>query len=175
MPKPTIFLDIDGVINATGKRQESYRHWKHWEERDVADSRGNEWPIRMSLEVRDFLVDLHAQDRATILWHTTWQGDAQNVADAFGLPRFEVAEAPEFKLYKHGTAQGWWKMPAVLRHLESTDGRTIWIDDDLDAWFDDSRLAAFEGRLLSVFPARRLGLEQRHLDAITAFLDEGDA
>ena len=47
------------------------------------------------MDVVDFLIGVHEQDRAEIRWHTTWQHDAQNLANLVGLPTFPIAEAPE--------------------------------------------------------------------------------
>jgi hypothetical protein len=45
--------------------------------------------------VVNFLTGVHEEGRAEIRWHTTWQHDAQNLADLVGLPKFPVADAPE--------------------------------------------------------------------------------
>ncbi len=169
--KPSWLLDIDGVLNPVGIKPPTDVH-DRWVSADVTDpGNGRSWPIKVAVPVIEFVNMIHDQGLANIIWHTTWQHGADDVAAAVGLPRgLPILEAPEFAAWNHRTAVGWWKMAAVQRHLDSTAAPTLWVDDDLDmAW--DRGMRAPSG-LKVIAPGQFTGLTAKHLKEIFAFLTQ---
>jgi hypothetical protein len=70
----------------------------------------------------------------------------------------------------------WWKANRV-REAAVAHGRTVWIDDDIDAWRNTLHLlgrtdeSAWIGdEVLAVCPDTRSGLTRDHFDTIRGFL-----
>jgi hypothetical protein len=137
---------------------------------DVVDpGNGRSWPIKVAVPVIEFIDMIHHQNYANIIWHTTWQHGADDVARAVGLPEgLPVLDAPEFEAWNHRTAVGWWKTAAVQRHLDLTDARTLWIDDDLNMGWDKTMNAP--NGLSVLAPDQWTGLTSKHLKQIFNFL-----
>lgn len=179
MDKPVILLDIDGVVNAISRPPGPSNVWPEdkWVTGE-ATADGTVWPILAATPVVSYLRDVHEKGLAEIRWHTTWQGDAWNVSDLLGLPRFPIADAPEFYDQPRHAAQAirdgkppWWKLPTALRVLEARRP-LLWIDDDIP-WelrnnFDV--VGPDGGSFLMVYPATRHGLTAGHLLEIDQFL-----
>ena len=166
--KPSWLLDIDGVINPVGRKPPTNIHKEWLEERVVAAGTGREFPIKIAVPVIEFINEVHADDLVDIIWHTTWQHGANDISRIFGLPEFPVLDAPEFAAWSHRTAQGWWKTPAVQRHLDSTTAPTLWTDDDLDmGWHEE--MSSPHG-LTVIAPDQYTGFTKKHLDQIENFL-----
>jgi Swiss Army Knife RNA repair-like protein len=168
--KPSWLLDIDGVLNPVGRKPPKHVH-KEWVCADVIDpGNGRSWPIKVAVPVIEFVNMIHDQKYANIIWHTTWQHGADEVAAAVGLPRgLPILDAPEFAAWNHRTAVGWWKTAPVQRHLDMTTAPTLWIDDDLDdeTWVVKLRAPKF---IKVIAPDRHSGLTSEHLEEIFAFL-----
>lgn len=170
---PVWLLDVDGVVNAATKKPDRSvwpaDAWIHTH----ATSNGHRWPILVAQPVVDFIRDVHEQGRAEIRWHTTWQEDANCLADILGLPTLPVQDAPEYGDYFAERRNGWWKLPAALRVVEGEGRPLVWTDDDACP-FDLPRAA--RARLehtqptLIVTPSPNSGLTRKHLRKIDAFL-----
>ena len=184
--RPVWLLDIDGVINAVSRNFPTHV-WPEevWQQKRIANAMGN-FPITWAQPVIDFLRDTHERGRAEIRWHTTWQEEAQLVADLTGLPVFPVADAPEFR---NGSADAaawiaaggrpgrepWWKLGAAMRVVEQEGRSLVWTDDDIgDAlWGADRINVGTDGApALLVCPDHRTGLIRRDLDVIDTFLHD---
>lgn len=185
---PVMLLDIDGVINAITKKPPTFiwprEAWKFG--RAVAD--GKPWPIHWSTTVIEFLTRVHEEGRVEIRWHTTWQYDAQNLADLVGLPTFPVADAPEAP--RDGVPNGeliaarmrdglpaWWKYGAARRVVIEEGRPLLWIDDDITYELPrrDRDTLADIGPAYFISPDQSTGLIRRHLREIEAFLDRWPA
>jgi hypothetical protein len=167
--KPTWILDVDGVLNPIGDRLAKYVH-KEWMCHDIVDSKGKSFPVKMALPVIGFVNRVHEDELADIVWHTTWQHDVDLISEAFGLPKFPVFDAPEFESWNDRKARGWWKTPAVQRHLNSTQAATLWTDDDLNMGWDKGMRAP--NGLKVIAPDQWAGLTVKQLREIFVFLTE---
>jgi hypothetical protein len=169
--KPTTILDIGGVLNPVGRKPPTNIH-EEWVCADViAPDDGRSWPIKVAVPVIEFVNMIHEQKLTDIIWHTTWQHGAEEVAKAVGLPRgLPVLDAPEFAAWNHRTAVGWWKTAAVQRHLDLTAAPTLWIDDDLDMGWDVGMRAP--NGLKVIAPDQWSGLTVKQLREIFVFLTE---
>lgn len=183
MTTPVILLDIDGVINAdTRKPNRSIWPAASWRFGEAV-SAGKRWPIAWSTNVIEFLTRVHSEGRAEIRWHTTWQHDAQNLADLVGLPTFPVASAPEAptddglngELIAARIRDGlpaWWKYGAARRMVIEERRPLIWIDDDITSELPRRIRDALDrlGPVSFVSPDSKTGLIPRHLREIDTFL-----
>ena len=180
---PVMLLDLDGVLNAiTKKPNRSIWPVKSWRS-GSAQCGGMDWPIMWAVDVVKFLTEVHESGRAEIRWHTTWQHEAQNVADLVGLPKFAIADAPEapadgasngelIAARMRGGLPAWWKYGAALRVLADEGRPLIWVDDDITLELPRRRRddIASLGAVCFVSPSTEAGLIPRHLREIDAFL-----
>lgn len=169
--KPVMLLDLDGVINAIGDLGPDLP-LKDWKRGTACSSPGNDWPIRWSPTTVAFLNDIHARGLVEIRWHTTWQIAAWNVSDLVGLPRFDIAVAPENNWDQVAMKRRWWKLPAALRVEFEENRPLIWCDDDI-SWQlgpESQKALRANGRVLLVSPSQETGLAPRHYDKINKFL-----
>lgn len=185
--RPVWLLDVDGVINACTRKPDrnvwAADQWKT----SKATANDREWPITWSTAVVDFIREAHESGRAEVRWHTTWQHEAQAIADLTGLPKFDVADAPEFleheqrssaseaERIREGRARpAWWKLPAAERVVRDEGRPLIWTDDDitwsLHSYDKDKGLRAHAPALL-VSPHVQTGLTRKQLRQISDFLD----
>ena len=182
--RPVWLLDIDGVINAVSRKPPTHV-WPEevWQQERVLNVMGL-FPITWVQPVIDFLTEVHERGRAEIRWHTTWQEEAQLVADLTGLPVFPVADAPEFRSGSANAAawiaaggrigaEPWWKLAAAQRVVQEERRPLVWTDDDItDALWNYDMGANFEAHAptLAVCPDHRTGLVRKDLDLIDTFL-----
>lgn len=170
--QPIWLLDIDGVINA------SPRHQTHvWPEEAWLDAsaygNGRWWKIVAAQPVLRFIRHVHEYSWAQIVWLTTWQDEAQNVAETLGLPRLRVIRSPMERDTRYASTN-WWKLTAALQ--EVAVGRPmIWTDDDINAEVTD--LFQTYHKYNSITPASLLiapngdeGLGPWHLKRIATYL-----
>lgn len=121
--KPVLLLDVDGVVNALSRRG--------WPDDTIwADLRIGRYRIQIAHPVVDWLQRLHDEGRVEVQWHTTWQDLVYQITNQLGLPKAPITDAPEITTFTDGS-DGWWKIPAVTRALES-ERPVIWVDDDID-------------------------------------------
>lgn len=165
----TIYLDVDGVLNAVTTASDRLRKatgWEAWETKPV-----NRWPILWAPELIAELNELAAREDVTFKWLTTWTDDAAKIlSPAIGIngQGWEVLHGDQ---HAWGGKHGWWKLEAIRADVETTNPeRFIWIDDDLSMegvaldW-----LSGFpEG--LGVSPFCSEGLRRDDLDAIRNFI-----
>jgi hypothetical protein len=172
MTEPVWLLDIDGVVNAYGGRAKLPTH--AWPEADWIVAKANGFHIWAARPVLEFIRETHESGAAEIRWHTTWQHDAQLLADALELPTFRVQPAPEFHSYTQ-RAVGWWKLPAAERVLMEEERRLVWTDDDATWSLHGGKEAALRqlGDVLVVAPSEQTGLCKSHLRLIREFLSGG--
>lgn len=181
---PVILLDVDGVINAVTRKPNTAIWPREYWRSDYAVADGEPWPINWSTHVIEFLTRVHEGGRAEIRWHTTWQHDAQNLADLVGLPTFPIADAPEAP--RDGVSNGelvaarlrdglppWWKYGAARRVVIEERRPLIWVDDDITSELSrrDRDVLASLGPVRFISPDQSTGLVRRHLREIETFLD----
>lgn len=178
LTKPVWLLDVDGVINACSRELPTNNHPEDtWNSVHCA-AMGAIWPITWSTVVRDFLLDAH--ERVEIRWHTTWQHDAQTIADALSLPEWEVQPAPEFysrhSMYGGwgGSPSSWWKMGGALDVVNNEKRPLIWTDDDLSNFEVDRFLSLKTSDVptILVTPDTTCGLTANQLRSISAFIEK---
>jgi hypothetical protein len=174
VPPPVWLLDIDGVVNACVPKPDS----SVWPADTWRLATVHGFPILVASPVVEFIRRVHDSGRADIRWHTTWQHNAQLVADEFGLPELPVAEAPEFVLRSydpalHGRDTAWWKRATAERVLTDEKRPLIWTDDDITRSLEPSDRAEIRalGPALLISPSDRTGLTPKHLHRIETFLD----
>lgn len=170
--KPLLLLDIDGVVNA-GRRKpiEIWPGDDQWISEEVENSTGV-WPVTVAKPVLEFITKIHAEGLAEIRWHTTWQEEALDFADTFGLPTFHIQPCPEAT--KNGTMY-WWKLPCVQREL-SVGRKVLWIDDDIERNITSvtRRLLTAGGDLKLVIPKTATGLSPENTIEVLRFLEGKD-
>lgn len=174
--KPVWLLDIDGVINADTP------DLKIWDEKSwkITDALGTPHGIKerlfticYSTKVIDFINSM--VDSVDIRWHTTWQKDAHNVAEAVGLPtNFPIADAKEFR-YVNTRHQSWWKLGAVERVFLQENRRLIWTDDDIEYYYDQITDFKNSEDVLLISPKSSIGLTLSQMEKIRKFVEAPDA
>lgn len=124
----TIYLDVDGVINAFGpnsRRPESSGWAGEWNTVKVKF-----FQITYATELIEQLHALAAKDDVTIKWLTTWTDDApKDLCPAIGLNGTSWPVVGQGENYHRDE---WWKLTAIKDDVAATNpDQVIWIDDDL--------------------------------------------
>ena len=169
--KTTIYLDVDGVLNAVSKKSPSLAAtgWDTWETAPV-----NGWPILWSPKLISELNDLAARDDVTFKWLTTWTDDAAKIlSPAIGIngQEWDVLHGDQ---HAWG-GKGWWKLIAIQNDIESTDpDQFIWIDDDISAEREAIDWVAEKDNGYAISPFTRWGLTREHLTEMQALIDYDD-
>lgn len=183
---PLVLLDVDGVLNAFERDEDSLDGW----ERGYATSDGTSWRITYCPEVVAALRELHESRQVEIQWLTTWGHDANgDLRELLGLPELEVAgtydegyrEGPGASVVSGGALAAvtpsapdddevprWWKWDVVLRILAEQPGRKlVWIDDELHRTSVFTFLARGEG-IMVIGPDPDEGLQVDDVERITS-------
>jgi hypothetical protein len=168
--KTTIYLDVDGVLNAVSKRTPSLKisGWDNWESKPV-----NGWPILFSPDMVAALNELAEDPDVTFKWLTTWEDDAAKVmSPAIGIngQDWEVLHGDQ---HAWGGKRGWWKLEAIRDDALVDGGRFVWIDDDISA--EREAIAWVQGRddVLAISPSTMQGLTRDDLASIKSFAGVG--
>lgn len=179
MTRPVWLLDLDGVVNAVPRVRDPLPNaWPRdtWISVEMGNSYTERtWPILASRQVVEFINEVDDNYDIDILWHSTWQQDANKVAAAIGLHEFEVLAAPEHEGWTKG-ARGWWKLPGAQRMLRDRGGHLIWTDDDAcfpDISREERKLFRDAGALV-IAPNPQQGLVRSNLDRIRFYLSGPD-
>ena len=166
----TIYLDVDGVLNAVTKdipRVAKATGWDEWK-----GERINGYPILWATELIAALNDLAARGDVIFKWLTTWRADAAKIlSPAIGITGQDWAVL-DGDQHAWGGSRGWWKLEAIRADVEASNPeKFIWIDDDLS--MESAALEWIHGRDngLPVSPFMREGLTRDHLALITHFID----
>ena len=111
--RPTLFLDVDGVVSPFHEPPDTWGDWTR--------ARGGGF-CQLSRRMGDALAALPARR----MWLTTWEEAANEIiCPALGwepLPVVDRRMVPE---------NPWWKLNAIIRFLEVNGGPFIWVDDDI--------------------------------------------
>lgn len=177
-----IVFDVDGVFNAyppMQHRRNAPRFALDWGwECDPTEVDVIGFPITYSTALVERIHLLVERPTVHPFWLTTWCEHApQDLCPKIGL---NGQEWPVLGVRDRlSRLPGWWKFTAIRRHVEDTDHRVIWIDDDLagerDAqeWVHKVNVEN-EGRLLGLAPETHNGLTLAHLDLIEHWIETGD-
>lgn len=168
---PVVLLDVDGVVNALSAHFPSTSFEGTWH-KSTCFCDGDPFIITWSTVVRDFLLEL---DRvAEIRWHTTWQLSAHRISIALDLPKWEIADAPEF-IARH-SSDYWWKHGAAIRVVADEGRPLIWLDDDLYhfevEYFKSVRRTVPEADFCLIKPDSNIGLSKKNLKTIWDFCEK---
>ncbi|MFJ7212083.1 HAD domain-containing protein [Amycolatopsis sp. NPDC098790] len=114
MPRPLLFLDVDGPLIPFGRSSGEYEHFT---DTDL----GNPLLARLDPRLGPRLLALGCD----LVWATTWLEDANEVvAPLLGLPQLPVLDFPE-----EDTSPGaHWKTRRIVEH--AAGGPFAWIDDE---------------------------------------------
>ncbi|AYR01579.1 hypothetical protein PP639_gp079 [Arthrobacter phage Seahorse] len=166
--KTTIYLDVDGVLNAVSKRTPSLKisGWENWRTKRV-----NGWPILFSPDMVAALNELAERPDVTFKWLTTWTDDAAKVlSPAIGIDGQNWA-ALHGDQHAWGGKRGWWKLDAIRDDAQPADGqRYVWIDDDISA--ERQAIEWVQGRpdVIAISPSTVQGLTRDDLEQVKAFI-----
>lgn len=165
----TIYLDVDGVLNAVTRKNPTPAA-VGWPEDGWETAPINGYPIRWNRELITALNELAAREDVTFKWLTTWTHDAAKIlSPAIGIngQDWEVLDRDS-----DGPFRPWWKLEAIRADVEAeSPDKFIWIDDDLSA--EREALEWLNGRAegLGISPFMREGLTCCDIDQITVFID----
>lgn len=176
--EPAVWLlDVDGAVNVLNDGPCGGWSRARWVQQEVEASDGV-WPILAARPVLDFIRTVHLEGLAEIRWHSNWQQEAVTVlSPALGLPRLNVAEAPEYtdplSQLAASSTSGWWKQGAAQRVV--MEGRClIWTDSDLvyEARDADSAVAKLLNNpfVCSCSPQTMFGLQPSDLRRVGRFI-----
>jgi hypothetical protein len=169
--KTTIYLDVDGVLNAVSKRTPSLKisGWDNWKTKPV-----NGWPILFSPDMVAALNELAEREDVTFKWLTTWTDDAAKVlSPAIGIngQEWEVLQGDQ---HAWGGKRGWWKLDAIRDASAPTDGhRYVWIDDDISAEVEAISWVQSRDDILAISPSTMQGLTRDDIDQVNDFITSG--
>lgn len=164
--KTTIYLDIDGVLNAVALRTPSpkFSGWQDWESKIV-----NRWRFQYSKDMVSTLNDLSERPGITFKWLTTWGYAAPHIlCPAIGIngKGWEVISSEQHCWRGHD----WWKLQAIQEDAKSSKGqRFIWIDDEISAEIESIEWAQARDDVLAISPSTVQGLTRAHVEQIKHF------
>lgn len=174
MRRPTWFCDVDGVINAVSALDKT--HYKSFPDWNIVEVNG--YTITYAPEVIDFMNRM--ADRLTLKMLTTWKYDSiTKLAPAIGLRTdLEVVDTPGAwspLSMSHDRENRWWKLNAIMDHINSPDNTDlIWSDDDLGSYDRNyvKRMAEFEGlEVLLLTPHTGVALTRDHINRVESFVE----
>ena len=162
MTTPIWLLDVDGVLNAVGRKPPKMAgHWQSWEQ-----TRCNGFDLTFSLELLERIKALVDQGRVEVHWLTTWWNDIALLP----FPHFhDYPVANDREEFLAGVE--WWKLP-VAQRLHVPGRKMVWTDDDLAFVPAAQRWVHDQPEVLGIAPKTIHGLTPKHLDAIEHFLRE---
>ena len=171
-PRPRLFLDIDGVINA---RQPS---WPSTTTFIISDHRGAGYVVKYPITVAPAMVaeidQLRADFDLELTIVSTWLENPAMVSDltkalgALHRPRLLTAPLPKLSGWRSPV----WKRDALLRDLDRDPVPYIWADDEEVVAHGAFVKSAFEIPSLMITPDPERGLTRGHLAAMRAFLED---
>ena len=168
----TIYLDVDGVLNAVSKKSPTLTAtgWDEWETAPV-----NGWPILWAPELITALNELAAREDVTFKWLTTWTDDAAKVlSPAIGIngQEWEVLHGDQ---HAWGGRRGWWKLEAIRADVEETNPDLfIWIDDDLSMESEALEWVGDSDSRVAISPFMREGLTRENIETIRGLIEPAE-
>lgn len=167
--RPYLFLDVDGVLNATSAPLVG--DWNDFKSHKIKIDLGSglrqTFTLHLSREMCAALVGLDVDIR----WVTTWENQANTLLRKHtGLPWLPVAaSASDAGGWASGERQNW-KWQGVQRILEIAPRPTIWIDDEAIPSEASDWLTQRSIPHLFVVPDPTVGITQQDIGDLTQFL-----
>lgn len=164
----TIYLDVDGVLNAVGINAPTTTGWPGYVAKRV-----NGHKITYAPDLVGRINALAARDDVTIKWLTTWEHDApRDLAPAIGLYGRDWEVLTGFQDAWRG--KNWWKLVAIDADVKANPGnRWVWLDDDIAGEPDAIEWARRNHNGIWISPQFRQGLTVAQLTSVDQFLDAG--
>lgn len=166
----TIYLDVDGVLNALDPFRLSdhtpgAETWPDFTEHDVSLNEGGgliqKFRLHLSQQMAAALWDVVDGD---IIWHTTWnQGPPHSnkkISPLLGWPTLPYLP------YKSWHRDSWWKLD-VIREADLPE-KFVWIDDDFAYELEAQKWATEKGGLW-IAPDPRVGITPDHIERIADY------
>lgn len=120
MSQRWIVVDVDGVLNSSAPTPHSFR--------TTATAEGRTFRMKLDKRHATWLTELAEQTGATLIWGTTWQGDASGQIGAqIGLPEMPWCELDP--ALRRTLPNGEWKARGVLARMAGDP--FVWLDDDI--------------------------------------------
>lgn len=164
MNKPTLFLDVDGVVSPYPSR--TSKAWPDWKQ----------VKYDFNLELSKLQAAALTELPVNITWLTTWENLANNIIGSyFGWPQFPVIHADNHRWGEK--IRSWWKYDAIISHLDQGGGPFIWCDDDIEAYVSlnkdfHSGIEKYEVPCLIIPTKTDEGLTPRHIEMIKNWCEE---
>lgn len=161
--RTTIYLDIDGVLNAMSNRTPSpkFSGWDDWETTTV-----NGREIMYSPDMVTALNQLAELPGVTIKWLTTWEdAAAKSLSPAIGIDGqgWEVLRGDQ----KCWRGREWWKLQAIQADAAPNAKRGfVWIDDDISTELEAITWAKSRSDVLAISPSTVQGLTRDDVEQI---------
>lgn len=179
MSTPLLFVDVDGVINATPGNNGLPRKVAGNYVRTDVTAAGSTWPIWYDPRVIDAVNGLSRDGLFEVVWLTTWEQYARTaLAPALGLDDWPALNIPgnvgasrSVPFLSPTLGRPWWKTAAV-KDL-TADGRPYaWIDDELHRSIKNELRAVrpAPSLLITTFPA--VGMTLEHVEQLAGFARE---
>jgi len=169
---PTLYLDVDGVLNAFDF-DARLATFNDFEEQEVTVDSGSGFRMTFDVRLSRNMGDRVAALSAEIVWATTWEHHADVVvAPLCGIPRgLRFLARPTSTTH----ADGAWKFDEVRLAVVEKMQPFVWIDDDIDSFRHGSESARQWAESLPILnlliaPDPRTGLTHGDLEAIEEFL-----
>lgn len=165
----TIYLDVDGVLNAVGMRVPTTTGWPGY----VA-CRVNGFRIMYAPAAIDRINQMAKRDDVTIKWLTTWEHDAARLlSPAIGLDGEDWEVLTGFQDAYRG--KDWWKLKAVTDDTANNQpgDRWVWLDDDIAGEPDAVEWARNRHDGIWISPRFREGLTLAQMTSVDQYLDAG--
>lgn len=165
----TIYLDVDGVINAIGRTHPEPKHTGFPEYKSIM---ANGYQIAYAPELITMLNALAARDDVTIKWLTTWEHDAAKIlSPLIGLDGADW-EVLTGDLHQWG-GPDWWKLAAIRADVEATSpAAVVWIDDDISLERQAMNWARNRDDVTLISPFAKYGLTTEDLTKIYRVANE---
>lgn len=165
----TIYLDVDGVLNALSVRAPMNTGWPGYVVKRV-----NAYRITYAPDLIGRINALAARDDVTIKWLTTWEHEAPRMlAPAVGLYGGDWEVLTGF--HEDYAGKDWWKLKAITDDVANAQpgDRWVWLDDDIAAEPDAVEWARNRNDGIWLSPRIREGLTVAQLDSVDMYLDAG--
>ncbi|PZG32451.1 hypothetical protein C1I98_29365 [Spongiactinospora gelatinilytica] len=128
--QPLLLVDVDGVLNPTGRRSGDFRTYDC-----VID--GTLYKVRLSRAHGDWLLALARDTGSALVWATTWEDAANDwIGPRLGLPALPVIPMPPSAVPARGRDFG--EMCKTPHVADYAAGRPfVWFDDAVSAADED--------------------------------------
>lgn len=160
--KPLLLLDVDGVLNPTGRPTPDFRRYQCTVGSTV-------YTVHLNYRHGARLLELAVETGAELVWATTWEQHANEwISPRLGLPPLPVIgmRPDDEGASRHG------EMFKTRRVAEYVGGRRfVWFDDQVYQEDDDYlRARQGTGDFLLIHVPPEHGLTSRHLAAAREWL-----